>query len=383
MSVTATTNLTQIILVGAGDTNCTPSTTCLLSSSPCKNCIDSQKDTDNINNRHQSSILLQFNNGKSILVDCGLTFRNSVLKSVKKQTFQFPLICGFIATRNCPDAILGADDIREVTQRGEKITFAAPSGVSATMTRMFPYIMPSKSGKSENQKNLWTAGLCPLEKALRQGEKLLIPVGSGGGEIEIVGVGRSEKDSRENCGFVISLEEDGKLIYPATLVPSRDEDENSENTNQTKKSKVALYLPFDCLSPIAVSNRRGDDELRNQQHYSTSTVDVLRHFDIELAVIACPSPSSQTAAIVSEVETRKRISDLISANWKELLVIKKIVVCSIPHNVVVHQDVTAKRNDDHLEGDDTDNRSNISFGSDSEIIWQRPDHSMKQHKSSI
>jgi len=381
-----TTNINQIILVGAGDTNGTPSTTCLYSPAPCQNCTTTHKDMhsssssqNNINQRYQTSILLEFNNNKNILVDCGLTFRDSALKSAKLQSYQFPLICGFIATRNAPDSILGSDDIREVTQRGEKITFLAPANVTASMQRMFPYIMPSKTGKSENQKNLWTAGLTPMSRPLKQAEKFAVPVGDVA-EIELVGVGKSEKASRDNCGFVISLEEDGKLVYPSSNLMTgqsddhddgtkNDDDDDAEDRNKNntpKLSKVALYLPFDCLSDDEASC---DNSSKNDDHYSTSTVDVLSHFDIEIAFIACPSiiPTT-TSTLISDSEVSKGISDLIEKNWKGIS-IKKIVVCSIPHNVVV----SSPKNDDgeKEKGKEEGSKNTISFGIDATCVWTR------------
>jgi hypothetical protein len=342
------TSLRRILLIGSGDTFCTPNTTCLLSTPPsndrCATCRTALTNPDSPLNRQQTSILLEFSNNKYTLVDCGLTFRDSSLKAIRQKTFEFPCINGFVATRNSPDSILGVDDIREVTQRGEKISLYAPPGVITSLNRMFPYIMPSTT-KSDNQKLLWTAGLIPLDKPMKQGERFQF---ISGGNVDAVAVGRNDKECKNFCGFVVSIEDDGRLNYPF-----REAVESTDDDGASRKSKVALYLPFDCFSTTASSQK--DDEAGD--HYSTPCVEILKHFDIRLAILSCPSTISQSQKIsVTEDEVLKLVSELVEKEWKGVS-IEKIVVCCVPHNVVPSQQKKIAE------------QERSSLGVDASIVW--------------
>jgi hypothetical protein len=350
----------------------------------CKNCLDAHHNISGVNNRCQTSILLLFSNKKSILVDCGVTFRDSALKAFRSGAYEFPQICGYIATRNSPDSILGVDDIREVTTRGEKISLYAPSAVLDSLNRMFPYIMPSSKPLSANQLLLWVAGLTPVDGgSMKQGKKFTFQTAAATPaetaaskkankknekkqqqqqqeeelkeeaatpiihqqEVEMISIGKSEKDCRENCGFVISLENDGKLIFP-------------NYNNSALLSKVALYLPIDVLSESKEQELDVDETAT--KHYSTPPQEILKHFEIEVAMIAFPNeltPSLRENK--TEDELVETISEMILKNekWKEVK-IKKIVVVCLPHNVVT----SSKENPE---------RKFCSFGYDTETIWER------------
>ncbi|PRP86212.1 Hydrolase-like protein [Planoprotostelium fungivorum] len=132
----------DIIVVGCGTSAGMPRLGCLLESmiqrpTKCDVCLDAL--TPNSKNRRRNpSILIRYKGKHNILIDCGKTFRESMVNLIARTGIT--RIDAVIITHQHSDAILGLDDLREFTEN-----HAVPVYVSdedfPTIQRVFPYLV--------------------------------------------------------------------------------------------------------------------------------------------------------------------------------------------------------------------------------------------------
>lgn len=109
-------NTFDVFFIGTGSSNALPAMSCLMKGDcdVCENAVN----TKSKNNRNNVSIGIKARiNGevKTILVDCGKTFRNAIVKHAK--SFNLSDLDCLLVTHDHADAMGGFDDIREC-QRG-------------------------------------------------------------------------------------------------------------------------------------------------------------------------------------------------------------------------------------------------------------------------
>eukprot|EP00796_Vickermania_ingenoplastis_P000185 gene187-100_t len=131
-------------LLGSGSSSSTPSLRCLTGPTPCATCAEAAANPESKNRRHNPSLLLQFvhpglveeqrdasaRDGQpcagegagaggvvnsallsSVIVDCGKTFRQSVMRFFRSFGVQY--IKAVLLTHEHADAVMGLDDLRE------------------------------------------------------------------------------------------------------------------------------------------------------------------------------------------------------------------------------------------------------------------------------
>eukprot|EP01068_Selenidium_serpulae_P012334 Selendium_serpulae@DN5802_c0_g1_i1.p1 len=84
---------------------------------PCKVCLDAFSNSGGYNRRNNVSIAIKFGNddsSKTVLVDCGKTFRDAALRTLTQNGIV--LIDAVFLTHDHQDAIAGLDDIRDLQQ---------------------------------------------------------------------------------------------------------------------------------------------------------------------------------------------------------------------------------------------------------------------------
>jgi phosphoribosyl 1,2-cyclic phosphodiesterase len=103
----------EVVVLGSGPSSAIPSMRCLLNST-CKVCHEAHQNIYSKNNRLNPSILIRSleSDEQHLLIDCGKTFRESVLKTFPK--IDVKNISGVVLTHGHADACLGMDDLREV-----------------------------------------------------------------------------------------------------------------------------------------------------------------------------------------------------------------------------------------------------------------------------
>eukprot|EP00758_Cryptobia_borreli_P002517 Tbor_TRINITY_DN3089_c0_g1::TRINITY_DN3089_c0_g1_i1::g.17386::m.17386 len=197
----------RVIIVGSGASSSTPKIDCITSGNPCKACADASRDPNNsYNHRLNLSLLIQLkrsddisnikeggvcdhdachhnivrhtsvvgeaameenvnqphhstspNDLYNILIDCGKTFRESVLKIFTRLGVRY--IDAVVFTHDHADACFGIDDLREFRHRHLSAYDATGGKESSSpsvntsiyadrrtldgLNRMFPYLLPN------------------------------------------------------------------------------------------------------------------------------------------------------------------------------------------------------------------------------------------------
>lgn len=112
------------------------------SQEPCKVCLDAFSNPSGLNHRNNVSIAINFCRGespKTVLVDCGKTFRDAALRTLVQNGIL--LIDAVFLTHDHQDAIAGLDDIREL-QRFNRVP-----GSNGKSWYLAEKILPIRTGK--------------------------------------------------------------------------------------------------------------------------------------------------------------------------------------------------------------------------------------------
>jgi len=142
-----------LIFVGTGSSTGIPRLPCLIDKkSNCPSCKDALL-YGSKNRRRNPSLLIQYK-GKNILIDCGKTFRESMITLLT--THHVPSkIDAVLITHAHSDAYLGLDDLREFSQK-EKISVYLREQDVNQVKECFPYLFNTEkatgSGKTINNR---------------------------------------------------------------------------------------------------------------------------------------------------------------------------------------------------------------------------------------
>ncbi|GMF54130.1 unnamed protein product [Phytophthora fragariaefolia] len=102
----------EIVVLGCGTSSSVPSVRCLLTRD-CKVCGEAQANPDSKNRRLNPSLLIRnLQTNTNVLVDCGKTFREAVLRIFPR--IGVSAVHSVLLTHDHADACLGLDDLKEV-----------------------------------------------------------------------------------------------------------------------------------------------------------------------------------------------------------------------------------------------------------------------------
>jgi len=101
----------EVFILGSGPSSAIPSIRCLLNDKDCAVCHEAYANPLSKNRRNNPSLLIRYN-GANVLIDCGKTFRESVLKVFPPH--QVLSLDAVVLTHGHADACLGMDDLREL-----------------------------------------------------------------------------------------------------------------------------------------------------------------------------------------------------------------------------------------------------------------------------
>ncbi|OQR99827.1 hypothetical protein THRCLA_06368 [Thraustotheca clavata] len=101
----------EIVVLGSGPSSSVPVVRCLVTNPNCPVCPEALANPQSKNRRNNPSLLVRLK-GQTVLIDCGKTFRDSILKAHKKHS---PFaIDAVVLTHGHADASFGLDDLRDV-----------------------------------------------------------------------------------------------------------------------------------------------------------------------------------------------------------------------------------------------------------------------------
>jgi len=127
----------DIIFVGSGSSTGTPRISCLLRHPVvCPVCQDSLQ-LGSKNRRRNPSILIRYKS-KNILIDCGKTFRESMIACVTQ--YNITKLDAVIITHCHADAFLGLDDLREFTEGKTVLPIYIRESDVPVISNAFPYL---------------------------------------------------------------------------------------------------------------------------------------------------------------------------------------------------------------------------------------------------
>ncbi len=139
--------LKSLIFLGTGTSSCVPVVGCLINNhSRCKVCPSSLLPTHRKNRRKNTSALLSFTNGKTILIDAGKTFYEGALQIWPRAHLK--RIDALLLTHAHADAMLGLDDLRGWTLGAfiqDSITIYCTKTTYQAVATMFPYMVDASA----------------------------------------------------------------------------------------------------------------------------------------------------------------------------------------------------------------------------------------------
>ncbi|OQR90081.1 hypothetical protein ACHHYP_05817 [Achlya hypogyna] len=147
----------EIVVLGSGPSSSVPVVRCLVTNPACPVCPEALANPASKNRRNNPSLLVRLL-GKTVLIDCGKTFRDSLLRA---HPFHSPFaIDAVVLTHGHADACFGLDDLRDVQQLEPETKALKPLGIhchgrtKAEIEAKFDYLFQSKHTGGR-----WTAQL--------------------------------------------------------------------------------------------------------------------------------------------------------------------------------------------------------------------------------
>eukprot|EP01117_Protostelium_nocturnum_P011812 TRINITY_DN4306_c0_g1_i1.p1 TRINITY_DN4306_c0_g1~~TRINITY_DN4306_c0_g1_i1.p1 ORF type:complete len:454 (-),score=152.03 TRINITY_DN4306_c0_g1_i1:37-1374(-) len=129
----------ELVFVGTGTSSGMPRLRCLLHQRPvqCETCLDALIPGSK-NKRKNPSLLIRYKKKFNILIDCGKSFRESMVNIVA--SLGITRIDAVIITHEHADAILGLDDLREFTEDFNVPVYTTEK-LLVSLGRVFPYLV--------------------------------------------------------------------------------------------------------------------------------------------------------------------------------------------------------------------------------------------------
>jgi ribonuclease BN (tRNA processing enzyme) len=140
----------DLIVLGCGASSAVPKLSHLLQNNEC---LCQTTDAHPENRRGNPSILLRKQDGsKNILIDCGKTFREQVMRHFKQ--FQISHLDSVLITHQHFDAVGGLDDLREVQKDGKTLKIFMDDETTRVLVNEFPYLFSSLDLTRKAEDNL-------------------------------------------------------------------------------------------------------------------------------------------------------------------------------------------------------------------------------------
>ncbi|KDO35399.1 hypothetical protein SPRG_00249 [Saprolegnia parasitica CBS 223.65] len=147
----------EIVVLGSGPSSSVPVVRCLVTNPACPVCPEALANPVSKNRRNNPSLLVRLL-GQTVLIDCGKTFRDSLLRA-HPQHSPFA-IDAVVLTHGHADACFGLDDLRDVQQIDAETKALKPLGIHChqrtkdEVEAKFSYLF-----QSQHTGGRWTAQL--------------------------------------------------------------------------------------------------------------------------------------------------------------------------------------------------------------------------------
>ncbi|KAF0716282.1 Aste57867_2925 [Aphanomyces stellatus] len=150
----------EMLVLGSGPSTSVPSIRCLLTNPTCTVCPEAQANPASRNRRGNPSLFVK-HEGVHILIDCGKTFRESVLRCLPQHNVH--PVDAVVLTHGHADACFGLDDLRDVQRKAststpslEALPIHCSHRTRAEIEGKFDYLFASSPAPTTA---LWTAKL--------------------------------------------------------------------------------------------------------------------------------------------------------------------------------------------------------------------------------
>ncbi|CAK4098759.1 unnamed protein product [Aphanomyces euteiches] len=149
----------ELLVLGSGPSTSIPSIRCLVSNADCRVCSEAHANPNSKNRRLNPSLFVKYA-GLNLLIDCGKTFREGLMRVVPQHEI-YPLDA-VVLTHGHADACFGLDDLRDVQAKLNPSQLAALPIYCSRRTRQeiepkFGYLFEPSDPSVKSQ--LWTAKL--------------------------------------------------------------------------------------------------------------------------------------------------------------------------------------------------------------------------------
>ncbi|TMW56499.1 hypothetical protein Poli38472_006509 [Pythium oligandrum] len=157
----------EVVVLGCGPSSSVPALRCVLQGS-CAVCMEAHRNADSKNRRLNPSLLVRdTKRDVNILIDCGKTFRESMLRVFP--ALQTKHVDALVLTHGHADACLGMDDLREVQKSEQSIDpntgeaikkpqepmgLHCSAATQAEMGSKFEYLMESEKDRADREANV-------------------------------------------------------------------------------------------------------------------------------------------------------------------------------------------------------------------------------------
>lgn len=168
-------------MIGCGSSAGVPEMNCVRKGG-CKVCLDALLNPNSLNVRRNSSILLCYQ-GRSLLIDCGKTFRDAMLRCQREHNIK--KIDAVLITHAHADAILGIDDLREWSD--EVLPLYMSETDFPVLVHTFPYLVKPDTADTNNVAKLKFITFEPSRSFFPLPDLCITPVLVNHGKVSCVG----------------------------------------------------------------------------------------------------------------------------------------------------------------------------------------------------